>query len=441
MKFTYIKIESIQEEFKLSDEFFLKDKLIEFCIGLRKRILDIDVDLYSCECDETSEKLKTEKKEYIDFEKNIILLAKKNFSDSIFNEYFEHSFLLEDAIEKESCKEDVNRSELKLLKQKKHFFHKKAIDQIRWASELPLFYDNFDESSIEDKFSKIKLIMQYYDEEELERKEEILKSIKNNINSNLFTEIIMYVEVNKNTKRNFEELKSDIGEYENVKYIEVDKRMTYKLVIETAKNDADKDSVYLFANNDCFFDNTVNLLKKVNYQDGKLLVCMTRKDLTETGEIDYAVEPGVFKSDYEFESTEYIPRPKCQRLSIASQDAWAFTSDFNDNFDLDIELGTWNCEHFFCANAHDSGIMIRNVVSFVNCIHLHLTQFRRKYTFDNEITSTRQNNMWPNDENPRTNDVVINGTWRLRTSENYIDKNQRIHEYSEYYVNNFKNIC
>ena len=87
MNFTYIKIESIQEEFKLSDEFFLKDKLIEFCIGLRKRILDIDVDLYSCECDETSEKLKTEKKEYIDFEKNIILLAKKKFSDSIFNEY------------------------------------------------------------------------------------------------------------------------------------------------------------------------------------------------------------------------------------------------------------------------------------------------------------------------------------------------------------------
>jgi len=29
----------------------------------------------------------------------------------------------------------------------------------------------------------------------------------------------------------------------------------------------------------------------------------------------------------------------------------------------------------------------------------------------------------------------------LRTSENYIDKMQNIHEYSEYYVNNFKNIC
>ena len=45
------------------------------------------------------------------------------------------------------------------------------------------------------------------------------------------------------------------------------------------------------------------------------------------------------------------------------------------------------------------------------------------------------------DDNPRTEDNVINATWRLRTSENYIDKMQNIHEYSEYHVSDFKNIC
>ena len=185
----------------------------------------------------------------------------------------------------------------------------------------------------------------------------------------------------------------------------------------------------------------MNLLKKVNYEDGRVLVCMTRKDYTEIGDIDYAVEPGITKPEYEFNSTDLIPRPKCQRLSIASQDAWAFTSNFKNDFDTKIEMGTFNCEHFLCANAFEKNIKIRNVVSFINCIHLHLTQFRREYAFDNKVTSTRLNNMWPNDDNPRTEDNVINATWRLRTSENYIDKMQNIHEYSEYYVNNFKNIC
>ena len=102
-----------------------------------------------------------------------------------------------------------------------------------------------------------------------------------------------------------------------------------------------------------------------------------------------------------------------------------------------IEMGTFNCEHFLCANAFEKYKDTKCSI-FINCIHLHLTQFRREYAFDNKVTATRPNNMFPHDDNPRTEDNVINATWRLRTSENYIDKMQNIHEYSEYHVSDFK---
>ena len=433
-----IKFDEIAPEFNLNDS-VVKDELQCVLKKIRLYIQSIDVEIYETTDIEKRNNLKLKKEKHLLLEKSIITNYQTTFSDSIYIDYFSAVFELEKQIEIESNKEDVNRGYLKTLKQKRHFLHHRSIEQIRWAIELPLFYNEFKKNDVSDKYKKIKLIIQYYDEDSLERRIEIIKSIQNNIDSNHFSEIVMFIETRKN--RSYEELCSDFKNTNKVRFIETESRITFEMAFDISKKDNDTESVYLLTNNDCYFDDTVNLLKKVNYENGSVLVCMTRKDYTEIGDIDYAVEPGITKPEYEFNSTDLIPRPKCQRLSIASQDAWAFTSNFKNDFDTKIEMGTFNCEHFLCANAFEKNIKLRNVVSFINCIHLHLTQFRREYAFDNKVTSTRLNNMWPNDDNPRTEDNVINATWRLRTSENYIDKMQNIQNYSDYHVNNFKNIC
>ena len=161
---------------------------------------------------------------------------------------------------------------------------------------MPLFYNEFKKNDVSDKYKKIKLIIQYYDEDSLERRIEIIKSIQNNIDSNHFSEIVMFIETRKN--RSYEELCSDFKNTNKVRFIETESRITFEMAFDISKKDNDTESVYLLTNNDCYFDDTVNLLKKVNYENGSVLVCMTRKDYTEIGDIDYAVEPGITKPEF-----------------------------------------------------------------------------------------------------------------------------------------------
>jgi hypothetical protein len=289
-----------------------------------------------------------------------------------------------------------------------------------------------------DKYKKIVLIMQYYDEKNPERKKELLKSVKSNINNKRIDNLIIFLQIEKGTCR--EKMINEIGvtKSKNIKFITTEQRLTYKMAIKEAKeHDFGTDSVYIVTNNDCYFDETVALLKKVDYRNGKRLVCLTRKDLMPNGTLCRGKNPPVWRDDYKFDTVyTNMNYDDLNFLDYNSTDAWIFDSRLPD-FECDYELGTFNCEYFFTISAHKNKIELRNLCEYIRCIHVHLSNLRRKYALENDVTSNVENGLYPTSDNPRTIDNYINGTWRVRSELNYVDKNTTHQEYSEYVVRNF----
>jgi hypothetical protein len=292
------------------------------------------------------------------------------------------------------------------------------------------------------RMEKIVLIFQYYDESVMERREELLTSLHNNLNNMHIDEVVIYLEVREG-KRSASELKGDVEIPDNVEvnFLPIDRRLTYEMAIEYGRKHDDGNTIFLVCNNDCYFDETVDLLRKVNFKDGNRLVCLTRKDLRPDGDIVRAKDVPLWKDDYVFDSVlEDMPYDDWPYLDYNSSDAWAFVPSMK-KFKSDYELGTWNCEANFTIQAFAKAIDLRNPCEFIRCIHVHNTYFRRKYAVENETTVSEPNKLYPTDDNPRTMENYINGTWRIRSEYNYVDRDSETQEYSDYVVRDFMDIC
>lgn len=360
-------------------------------------------------------------------------------------DFFKEFFNLDRKIRNEESKssELINVKNLKKLKQQKNKFSRLAFDQIknnyRFKSRQVLpCTDTF---NIKNKRNKVKLIIQYYDEKNANRRDELVRSIRNNVFNKIIDKIFLYVEFS-DTSRSVNEMLEDFGELDKSKLeiIPTTRRLTYLEAIVKSKQDKDDDTVYILCNNDCYFDATVGLLKKIDFKDGNLICCMTRKDLTKNGDVVDAIEPGVSSDGYILERELTIKREDCKLLDLSSQDAWAFTNQLKVDFDATTEIGTFNCEYMFTSQAYLSGKILRSIGEYVKCIHIHNTNLRKEYALKNQKTISTVNNMYPSNENPRTLYNYINGCWRLRTKENYIDKDSTIHEYSDFFVDDFRKL-
>lgn len=358
-------------------------------------------------------------------------------------DYFKKFFEFDRKLRNEENKDVQNTDRLKEYKQQKNKYSRLAFDQVknnkRFKERCVIpFADAF---KIENKHENIKLIIQYYDEKNQNRKNELIRSIKSNIYNKIINKIFLYVEYSKST-RSVEDMISDFGDIDKNKLtiVPTTRRLTYLEAIVKAKQDKDDNCIYVLCNNDCYFDATLGLLKKIDFKDGNLIGCMTRKDLTRDGRVVDAIEPGVSSDGYILERELAIKRSDCKLLDISSQDAWAFTNKIKVNFDANIEIGTFNCEYMFTSQAYLSGKILRSIGEYVKCIHIHNTNLRKEYALKNEKTLKTINNMYPSNENPRTLYNYINGCWRLRTNENYIDKDQELHEYTEFFVDDFRKI-
>ena len=289
---------------------------------------------------------------------------------------------------------------------------------------------------------KLILIFQYYDEAVVERRGELLTAIHNNLANKHIDEVVIYLEVREG-KRPASQLKKDIKipKGTRVNFLPVDKRMTYEMAIEYGRKHDDGNTIFLLCNNDCYFDDTVDLLKKVNFKDGNRLVCLTRKDLLPNGDIERAKNPPVWRDDYVFDTvTDDQSYGELPYLDYDSADAWAFVPTMK-KFKSNYELGTFNCEANFTIQAFIRGIEPRNPCEFIRCIHVHNTYFRRKYAVENETTVSESNKLYVTDDNPRTLENFINGTFRIRSEHNYVDMDSETQEYSDYVVRNFMDIC
>lgn len=351
------------------------------------------------------------------------------------NEINELRMLL--GFQKSNLKKAICKNKLYLKRQNKKYLNNLMVKTN--SSVKPISPKKVDFDKLENKRSKIKIIVQYYDEPNLARRAEIIKCFFNNINNKSVDELIVLIECNELT-RTYEELKLDLLNSKKCKFIKTSYRLTYEQGINLAKHQNDKSSVYILLNNDCYFDETIDFLKKVDF-NGSRILCLTRKDELEDGTIERAKSPPLQSDEYKWGVDFDIDRSSWPLLDYNCSDAWAFTDDLNE-FNQDFELGTFNCEYYFTESAYLSGIDLRNPSEYINCIHLHNTNLRRRYALDNQTTSSRVNMLYPHDiHNPRTPDNWIVGTWRLRSKYNYIDKDQEYHEYTKYVVRDFNEIC
>jgi hypothetical protein len=298
----------------------------------------------------------------------------------------------------------------------------------------------FNSETVNDKFTKINLITQYYLERNLNRRSEILESIHANLKNPFVDKLTLFIE--SNATNICTELISHIDtEFAHkCEFIQTRHRLTYKTALDYARDIADESYVFILLNNDCYFDDSVQLVKKVNFDIDDKILCFTRYDKLRDGTIERGKSPPVYSDDYKWDEEYELDREKWPTLDYNCSDAWAFTSNiprFNDNY----EIGTFNCEYYFADSAFKNGITLRNPSEYIKCVHIHNTNLRRKYALDNNVTSSNINMLYPCEKNPRTSANRIIGSWRLRSKYNYVDKDQEYHEYTKYVVADFKEIC
>ena len=297
----------------------------------------------------------------------------------------------------------------------------------------------FNPKKFPDKYKYITLITQFYPEENKARLNEIISAIQYNINNPFIDEIILLAQYDKSDTESISSFKSLFYNTDKVNFVIDEKRLTYSQAITYAKIHNNQDSLYFIINNDCFFDERIEIVKKINMLNGKRILCFTRKDMNKNGIITHAVENKVgdpsskYKFNTEFEIDFKTQLEEKNTIDIASQDAWGFTLDYDPGFDFDIALGTFNCEAEFTILNYTAGFVLSNLIKYCPCIHIHNTNLRKE-------SSIKNNYFNPLYDTNGTIDNYINGTWRRRVPENYIDKNSVFQEYTDFLVLDFEKL-
>lgn len=136
--------------------------------------------------------------------------------------------------------------------------------------------------------------------------------------------------------------------------VKINGRLTYKTAIDWLKDQSKKDIIYIVANSDIIFDNT---LSRLDYNDLKTRVAvLTRHEM---------------RAINMFQGT-IVAKPN-------SQDAWFFTKENITRIDtdwLDFPLGTWGCDSNVNSYLVKQGLQPFNPCLDVNAWHFHINQFR-----------------------------------------------------------------
>tara|TARA_B100000212_G_scaffold341984_1_gene326988 strand:- start:16507 stop:17682 length:1176 start_codon:yes stop_codon:yes gene_type:complete len=313
-----------------------------------------------------------------------------------------------------------------------------------------------DENLIKDhniKNNKIILLLDYYNVKNEERKKEIIFAIQKNIDCGQFYKIYIFLE--KNEERSSEDLANDFFVQSNVQFIRDCNRSTYRSFLDFIKNKTlqdEKDAVFILTNNDCYFDESVSLFKYVNFNWGKTVFSMTRKDLLSDGSIIDALHPDMWDGAGHIPDTNQLPsvvRKKLvsqteQILGPDSSDAWAFKINLADcTVDLDFELGRYHCENQFLGRIGSEGFAPKNIgfCGFVRCIHVHQSFWRKVSTTIYDPSDSDYYNFAymppfhdPNDFKKRTIYNCIAGSNSIMHKNNYFYKDQFSTDLSNYVI-------
>jgi len=210
--------------------------------------------------------------------------------------------------------------------------------------------------------ANINLYSTYFISFSTKRQRELDFCLLNNIQNSHFTEINIFVELNSLIK--LEEITEDLNPFEKnkIKIIPLDKPPTYKDWLDESKN---KNEISVFANADIYFDSSINNVHNLLKSDNKNIVCLSRHEVLEDGNIE------------EHENPHW------------SQDAWIINSNNITSIDflnfLNIQTGLARCDNQFAYYFAINDWNIYNNFRDIKCFHKHSSNVRTYDLKDKDI--------------------------------------------------------
>lgn len=192
--------------------------------------------------------------------------------------------------------------------------------------------------------SSISLFLPFYSPPDLERRQEIERCLRNNLNGSTFCKI--YLLQNDNAQPPFED--------KRIKSIYLNRRPTYLDWVKQSKIHC-PNTVSVLANSDIWFNDSIGLLSELFTKEPRAFVALSRHE-NVAGEILLHENPQW------------------------SQDTWAFYSDqeISPSMEkqLDIQLGIPRCDNKVAYVFSVNGFSVYNPCNQIVSVHEHQSNFR-----------------------------------------------------------------
>ena len=310
-------------------------------------------------------------------------------------------------------------------------------------SALPVNLNNY---NIPPENKRVVFITQYHFCGNLDRDAEILECINRNINNPIIDKVILFTE---NLSKEDVEVKINLNSKTTL--INLDYRISFSSVFKYIHQEpnlhGDSSNIYLLSNSDCYFDESLNTLKYINFEErpSPLFLTMTRYEdfcgSLQIGKNPFTEQwhPLEYNGIKDFIPEEYEKLPF---LEPWSSDAWAFKFNsidwIKENLDeFQNELGTAMCELLLVDNLLKLQVECKNIglAGYIKCIHKHKSLYREKKNISKKIEDYIPG-IVPDPPKGilRTKENTINGSYRLLSKKNWLDAPQKEHAYSDFFV-------
>lgn len=200
-----------------------------------------------------------------------------------------------------------------------------------------------------------------------QRQKEIDYCLKKNIENKCIDKIIFL---------NEESYQLDILNHEKVQCINIGKRLSYQEAIRYIKS-LDSNDKFILANNDIFFDNTLEIAENQNLHNK--IIALTRHEFDGDSKLEQFRVPPMY--DKERDTVYKVNR-------CWSHDAWILDKSI-PSFRCEFLLGVLGCENAFISAAITKKINIENGYPYIRANHFHKSKIRirkfKSYTHSDKI--------------------------------------------------------
>jgi len=197
----------------------------------------------------------------------------------------------------------------------------------------------------------IHLLTEYFDHSVPERKAELDDSLNRNIQHASINKIWLVVE-------NGTTVPAQVAESPKVEVVHTSKRATFRYFFELINRIHEPNTIYSVSNLDIYFDQSIELLKTVNWRD--TFVCLTRWNL---------------KGYCGTHDKQPLQADAMQWNHADSHDSWITSQPVNQNLinQANFTLGLPGCDGKICYWMQRSGYRTINPCREIKSYHNHLS--------------------------------------------------------------------